>query len=210
LNPVELINEVRSHGADLIITEDGRLRVTSASVISPELREALRQRADEIKAQLKVERIASAPCDYFIGLPVQGACRRCGGNWQRHYLQPSNEPRELPHRSVAESRCLGCGNQLRKSKDEERWYCWEKMGGCGATYSPEDIKVRWCDDCKMYAHGQLCVWCGSELEREEEETVAAINLTRQANCGHTDLTPTEVGGFRCNRCGRYLFRRGLH
>jgi hypothetical protein len=42
---------------------------------------------------------------------------------------------------------------------------------------------------------------------EHHEVYAGPNLTRQAACEHAKLTPTQVGGFTCDDCGLYLFRR---
>lgn len=30
--------------------------------------------------------------------------------------------------------CPDCGKDLRKSKRDPEWYCWQKMGGCGAKF----------------------------------------------------------------------------
>ena len=35
--------------------------------------------------------------------------------------------------------CKSCGMELRRSKQQEEWYCWAKKGGCGATYPLADI-----------------------------------------------------------------------
>ena len=35
--------------------------------------------------------------------------------------------------------CKSCGMELRRSKQQEEWYCWQKKGGCGATYPLADI-----------------------------------------------------------------------
>jgi|GEM_PF-2373174 len=35
--------------------------------------------------------------------------------------------------------CPTCGEGLRKSKNDGGYYCWIKMGGCGATFGPDVI-----------------------------------------------------------------------
>jgi hypothetical protein len=45
-----------------------------------------------------------------------------------------------------------------------------------------------------------------ESKRKKAE-VSEPNLGRQAACGHGRLSPTEVGGFTCDDCGLYLFRK---
>lgn len=45
----------------------------------------------------------------------------------------------------AELICPDCGNAtgtVKKSKREPGWYCWQKIGGCGATFRPDDVRVR--------------------------------------------------------------------
>ena len=45
----------------------------------------------------------------------------------------------------AELTCPECGNTtgtVKRSKREPGWYCWQKIGGCGATFRPDDARVR--------------------------------------------------------------------
>ena len=45
----------------------------------------------------------------------------------------------------AELACPECGNTagtVKRSKKEPGWYCWAKIGGCGATFRPDDTRVR--------------------------------------------------------------------
>lgn len=37
--------------------------------------------------------------------------------------------------------CPNCGKQLRKSKNDEGYYCWEKKGGCGSNFSEDGLKA---------------------------------------------------------------------
>jgi ribosomal protein L37AE/L43A len=37
--------------------------------------------------------------------------------------------------------CPDCGHELRKSKQENEWYCWRKQGGCGATFPGHQFKA---------------------------------------------------------------------
>lgn len=44
----------------------------------------------------------------------------------------------------AERSCPGCGKTepgLKKSKQHDEWYCWAKVGGCGATFGLNDPRV---------------------------------------------------------------------
>ena len=34
--------------------------------------------------------------------------------------------------------CPQCGEMLRRSKTNDEWYCWQKMGGCGETFPLAD------------------------------------------------------------------------
>lgn len=38
--------------------------------------------------------------------------------------------------------CPNCQKELRRSKNKEEWYCWQKMGGCGATYPLKDSRIK--------------------------------------------------------------------
>jgi hypothetical protein len=45
----------------------------------------------------------------------------------------------------AELVCPECNNAtgtVKRSKREPGWYCWAKIGGCGATFRPDDVRVR--------------------------------------------------------------------
>lgn len=37
--------------------------------------------------------------------------------------------------------CPKCGKMLRKSKDKDELYCWTKKEGCGATFTPDELKA---------------------------------------------------------------------
>jgi predicted RNA-binding Zn-ribbon protein involved in translation (DUF1610 family) len=42
----------------------------------------------------------------------------------------------------AEYECPACGKEtIRKSKDEAEFYCWRKIGGCGATFDDRDPSI---------------------------------------------------------------------
>lgn len=37
--------------------------------------------------------------------------------------------------------CPKCGKMLRKSKDKDELYCWKAKEGCGATFTPDELKA---------------------------------------------------------------------
>ncbi len=42
----------------------------------------------------------------------------------------------------AKPKCPRCGVEaVQKSKKEPGWYCWKKIGGCGATFGPNDKAI---------------------------------------------------------------------
>jgi hypothetical protein len=42
----------------------------------------------------------------------------------------------------AERTCPACHKEnIRKSKDRDEWYCWRKVGGCGATFALDDPQI---------------------------------------------------------------------
>ena len=41
----------------------------------------------------------------------------------------------------AKPECTNCGTELRLSKNKPEWYCWTKVGGCGATFAKDEIKA---------------------------------------------------------------------
>ena len=43
---------------------------------------------------------------------------------------------------TAELACPTCGKDLRRSKNKPEWYCWQKLGGCGATYPLDQFEVK--------------------------------------------------------------------
>lgn len=50
--------------------------------------------------------------------------------------------REKKYRYRLQSlRCIKCGEELRKSKTSQEYYCWVKTGGCGATFKLDDPQI---------------------------------------------------------------------
>jgi len=41
----------------------------------------------------------------------------------------------------AKPACPSCGHDLRRSKNDDGYYCWAKMGGCGATWPLSKVSV---------------------------------------------------------------------
>ena len=43
---------------------------------------------------------------------------------------------------TADRTCPSCGQPfIRKSKRDPEWYCWAKLGGCGATFPLDDVTI---------------------------------------------------------------------
>lgn len=61
---------------------------------------------------------------------AEGACT----SWEKKYRMRS---------ALA---CPECGGKLRRSRQKEEWYCWDKDGGCGSVFPLNDQRIM---DAKM-------------------------------------------------------------
>jgi hypothetical protein len=63
-----------------------------------------------------------------------------------------------------------------------------------------------CDHClTVYPiDAERCPGCGPRNSIDHAVAKLAAN---QDTCPHEQITPTQVGGYTCNRCGLYLFRK---
>lgn len=137
MNAQEILAQARQLGADLIVM-DGKLKASPPGVLPPELKAAIRDRAAEIKAQLRgeQERPTAAepepertrwPTTFRSPTPI----RRCGALVCRScdVLSPS------PHRQgCASSRFDSCGS---------RWFWLSPYGAikCVACSAPTDLAL---------------------------------------------------------------------
>jgi hypothetical protein len=48
-------------------------------------------------------------------------------------------------------------------------------------------------------------WDVIEASNKDKAAAERARIALQPSCEHVELTPTQVGGFTCNRCGLFLF-----
>jgi hypothetical protein len=78
--------------------------------------------------------INQALCNYFIGKPQEGPCRRCGGTWVQHYGD-GNGQRGGPVAYVSETHEVASRNGLQPNNRPPR------MPNCEFTGNPYHV---WC------------------------------------------------------------------
>lgn len=69
-------------------------------------------------------------CDLFRGGEFVASCDASCNSWEKKYRYRN-----------AELTCPNCGKPLRRSKNNDGFYCWTKTGGCGATFGAKDPKI---------------------------------------------------------------------
>lgn len=69
-------------------------------------------------------------CDLFRGGEFVASCDASCNSWEKKYRYRKGE-----------LVCPNCGKPLRKSKNNDGYYCWAKQGGCGATFTSNDPKI---------------------------------------------------------------------
>lgn len=69
-------------------------------------------------------------CDLFRGGEFVASCDASCNSWEKKYRYRKGE-----------LVCPNCGKPLRKSKNNDGYYCWTKTGGCGATFASNDSAI---------------------------------------------------------------------
>ena len=69
-------------------------------------------------------------CELYRGGEFVGSCDGSCNSWEKKYRYRKGE-----------LVCPNCGKPLRKSKNNDGYYCWTKTGGCGATFASNDPKI---------------------------------------------------------------------
>lgn len=69
-------------------------------------------------------------CDLFRGGEFVASCDASCNSWEKKYRYRKGE-----------LVCPNCGKPLRKSKNNDGYYCWTKTGGCGATFASNDPAI---------------------------------------------------------------------
>ena len=69
-------------------------------------------------------------CDLYRGGEFVASCDASCNSWEKKYRYRRGE-----------LVCPNCGKPLRKSKNNDGFYCWAKQGGCGATFSANDSRI---------------------------------------------------------------------
>lgn len=69
-------------------------------------------------------------CDLMRGGEFVASCDASCNSWEKKYRYRNGE-----------LTCPNCGKPLRKSKNNDGYYCWAKQGGCGATFQSNDPRV---------------------------------------------------------------------
>ena len=69
-------------------------------------------------------------CDLYRGGEFVASCDASCNSWEKKYRYRKGE-----------MVCPNCGKPLRKSKNNDGFYCWTKTGGCGATFTSADPKI---------------------------------------------------------------------
>jgi len=66
-------------------------------------------------------------CELYRGGEFVGSCDGSCNSWEKKYRYRKGE-----------LTCPNCGKPLRKSKNNDGFYCWTKTGGCGAQFQSND------------------------------------------------------------------------
>ena len=69
-------------------------------------------------------------CYLFRGGEFVASCDASCNSWEKKYRYRKGE-----------LVCPNCGKPLRKSKNNDGYYCWTKTGGCGATFASNDSAI---------------------------------------------------------------------
>ena len=69
-------------------------------------------------------------CDLYRGGEFVASCDASCNSWEKKYRYRKGE-----------LICPNCGKPLRKSKNNDGFYCWAKQGGCGATFTANDPRI---------------------------------------------------------------------
>ena len=69
-------------------------------------------------------------CELFRGGEFVGSCDGSCNSWEKKYRYRKGE-----------LTCPNCGKPLRKSKNNDGFYCWTKAGGCGAQFQSNDTRI---------------------------------------------------------------------
>lgn len=79
-----------------------------------------RPTANVCRWSLKIAMADNETCDYFIGKPSEGDCRRCGLSWARHY-PPHKEKNDGHMPTLRSQHRLGSGSLLPgRNKDSDK------------------------------------------------------------------------------------------
>lgn len=69
-------------------------------------------------------------CELYRGGEYVGSCDASCNSWEKKYRY-----------RLGELVCPNCGKPLRKSKNNDGYYCWAKQGGCGTTFASNDTRI---------------------------------------------------------------------
>lgn len=69
-------------------------------------------------------------CELYRGGEFVGSCDGSCNSWEKKYRYRKGE-----------LTCPNCGKPLRKSKNNDGFYCWTKTGGCGAQFQSNDSRI---------------------------------------------------------------------
>ena len=69
-------------------------------------------------------------CELYRGGEFVGSCDGSCNSWEKKYRYRKGE-----------LICPNCGKPLRKSKNNDGFYCWTKTGGCGAQFAANDPRI---------------------------------------------------------------------
>lgn len=69
-------------------------------------------------------------CELYRGGEFVGSCDGSCNSWEKKYRYRKGE-----------LTCPNCGKPLRKSKNNDGFYCWTKTGGCGAQFQSNDPRI---------------------------------------------------------------------
>lgn len=69
-------------------------------------------------------------CDLYRAGEFVASCEASCNSWEKKYRYRRGE-----------LVCPNCGKALRKSKNDDGYYCWAKQGGCGANFPSNDARI---------------------------------------------------------------------
>lgn len=75
----------------------------------------------------------------FFSLTIRCRLQRQDGSTVAEGIGSCNSKEDKYRWRNAKPTCPECGKEVRLSKNKPEWYCWTKTGGCGATFTREEI-----------------------------------------------------------------------